>query len=719
MIVESESPAPSLLPGRMLPQAPYRGIESFRFIDEPIFCARSAETLKLVRSVTVYRGVLLYGASGSGKSSLINAGLMPELVREGFFVERIRVQPIRDEEMIIERISLTPEGLPPYLSSIFVDESSESSTKKSFFEKIFSSQGEADARLVLSVDRFLAALREGSRDRPTLLIFDQFEEFVTLFEEAPQVQSLQDAREIQAGILEALVTLLRDHSLPVKLLFAFREDYLARLSMLFRKCPDLTDQYLRLTSPDRAALLDIVRGPFRTEEARTHFGRELSDEVAGALSAEMDKRGEGDLLNLSEVEIVCDRLWHSDNPAELLKSRGIQGLLEDYLAEELDRLQNLRDPAVALLSRMVTSGGTRNVISEDDLLPRVSKEEKLPLKSLTEALRILEKDTRLVRREQRNKVYFYEIVSEFLVPWIFRQKELREAARDRGAFRRRLIVVSALIFLVGAGVWAWQVKTLRETALYQELAALQETSREERRGFETTNEAKDREILGKQERLDQAAESEKGLLQQISQFRKDLAEMTAREKVAQERIAGLGTTLQQKEQQIVHLDENLKAQLAETALVRQQAEGLQQSLQGEQTETARLGQHVVQLRLNLEAEQAESAGLRQRVGQLQQSLQTEQAVSGGLRQQVDQLQDTVRTRQTEYTSLRQITDQLRSDFTETSQAALDRLTRIEQLRRELNRAEGAAATCLTAFEQAKTELETCRAQSSQPTSPPP
>ena len=480
-----QSPTPEL------PLVPYRGIEPFRFIDQPIFCAREAEVRKLVRSTTIYRGVLLYGASGSGKSSLINAGLIPQLVEDGFLCERIRVQPRRGEEMILERIPLTHDGRPPYLPSFFEETKEELGAVGSFLGKLAPSvfgEGEAEARIVLSVTGFLARLRENARDRSVLLIFDQFEEFVTLFEEVPQVQSLQEAKEIQAKILDALVKLLRNQSLPVKLLFAFREDYLARLSALFRQCPDLTDQYLRLTSPDKRALLDIVRGPFRSAKAREHFGREMSEEVVHALAAEIEKRDDSDMLNLSEVEIVCDRLWHSDDPAQLLQKRGVQGLLEDYLSDELVRLKALRDPAVALLGRMVTSAGTRNVISEANLLEQVHKEEKLPEETLKTALSALETDTRLVQRERRNRVYFYEIVSEFLVPWIFRQKELREAAREKRVFRRRAFAVAAVLSLLSVAAWYWQVNrtsvkglTARITQMKEELTETQ-ASLEEREG---------------------------------------------------------------------------------------------------------------------------------------------------------------------------------------------------------------------------------------------
>jgi hypothetical protein len=58
---------------------PYRGLRPFREEDEPFFCGRESFTGKLVDAMHRRRVIAVVGASGSGKSSVVRAGLMPEL----------------------------------------------------------------------------------------------------------------------------------------------------------------------------------------------------------------------------------------------------------------------------------------------------------------------------------------------------------------------------------------------------------------------------------------------------------------------------------------------------------------------------------------------------------------------------------------------------------------------------------------------------------------
>jgi len=443
-----------------VPRVPYRGIQPFRYVDHAIFLAREEETEELEDLVAIYRGVLLYGASGDGKSSLINGGLLPAVARRRLRPERVRVQPRRGEELVVERIAATEdegEQLPSLLAP----------------------EGDDSPRFVMSVQAFEDRVREACESsQRLLLVFDQFEEIITLFEQR------DDAGDVQREIVEMLVRLLRE-PLAVKLLFVFREDYLSKVKHLFAAVPELVDQALRLQPLSADALPTIIRGPF--ERHPGHFERELDPELSERVCAALVERFGSTDVSLSEVETVALRLWQSDDPHTLLQTRGVQGILEDYLGESLNAFSpDLRAAAIALLAQMVTTAGTRNVISAEDLMRHALEEDPdLSPSLLSDALERLEGESRLIRRERRRDIYLYEITSEFLVPWISQRREEARLARERhrdelrreqerARERRRRAVLGAIaggLFLVAALVAALAVWALRQRSDAQTQAA--------------------------------------------------------------------------------------------------------------------------------------------------------------------------------------------------------------------------------------------------------
>ncbi|MEA2234767.1 MAG: hypothetical protein QOD83_4583 [Solirubrobacteraceae bacterium] len=396
----------------------------------------------------VYRGVFLYGDSGNGKSSLVNAGLLPRTRRLGFEPVRVRVQPRASDELVIEQIAISDDGaevLPCVLTPEY----------------------DARSRVVLSVVEFEQRVRVASHEHQPLLVFDQFEEILTLFEDA-------DAVVARRALIEMIVRLLRE-PLPVKLLFAFREDYLGRVKQLLAARPELVDQALRLGPPSVDALQLIIRGPF--ERFPGHFARELDEALTHRLRAALEERfGTGE-VSLSEVQTVCLRLWQCPDAEVLLAEKGVQGLLEDELGEALHAFRpDVRSAAVALLSEMVTSAGTRNVVSAEDLREHVREDnENIPPALLDEALDRLERESKLVRRERRHDLYLYEITSEFLVPWISKRREELRLAQARHRERRRLLRILGSIagglLILAAIVTAFVLSIERQRAKAQREAS--------------------------------------------------------------------------------------------------------------------------------------------------------------------------------------------------------------------------------------------------------
>lgn len=67
--------------------APYRGLARFEPTDSDLFFGREALVSELLRLVRAHRFAAVFGPSGSGKSSLLRAGLIP-LLREGADADR-------------------------------------------------------------------------------------------------------------------------------------------------------------------------------------------------------------------------------------------------------------------------------------------------------------------------------------------------------------------------------------------------------------------------------------------------------------------------------------------------------------------------------------------------------------------------------------------------------------------------------------------------------
>lgn len=80
--VHRQSPGPAGLQQIAAVRAeicPYRGLRPFREEDAEYFCGREAFTEKLTEAVERGSLVAVMGASGSGKSSVVRAGLIPRL----------------------------------------------------------------------------------------------------------------------------------------------------------------------------------------------------------------------------------------------------------------------------------------------------------------------------------------------------------------------------------------------------------------------------------------------------------------------------------------------------------------------------------------------------------------------------------------------------------------------------------------------------------------
>ena len=83
--------------------SPYKFLYPYEYRDEKLFFGRDEEIKLLVADIVVSRLVVLFAPTGTGKTSLINAGVRPVLERRGYatFYVRVSKDPVRSAREIL------------------------------------------------------------------------------------------------------------------------------------------------------------------------------------------------------------------------------------------------------------------------------------------------------------------------------------------------------------------------------------------------------------------------------------------------------------------------------------------------------------------------------------------------------------------------------------------------------------------------------------------
>lgn len=418
---------------------PYPGISPFTYLHgtENLFFEREEEAENIIDHIIAYRSVLLFAASGVGKSSLVNAAILPKLVKRGLSPEKIRLHPNLDQEFEIERISRQEGGRPPFLNSLLFPPNTE--------KTLLASIAAMDQKIRSICSSQKPSIEESNNSpsnlRP-LLIFDQFEEAITRFD-AQTLNSRAIVLKRQQSLFDTIQSWHDDKSLNLKMLFIFREEYLAQLNVLFRECRGLNDRQIRLRPLSNTQLKHIIRGPFEIS-LKGRFQPELDDSLASNIQGQFHTRYGDELPRPTELQIVCQSLYEQGTNSDLHQffrdNGGVNGIVQNFYKKAIEQLPDeQRKVAVEVLTRLLTPDGTRDLVDAKTLLTRVKTETDFPEESIKETLNALE--GKLIRREPRGNRFSYEVISEYLVPWI---KEAREKQRVNEEQEKALAAETAL-----------------------------------------------------------------------------------------------------------------------------------------------------------------------------------------------------------------------------------------------------------------------------------
>ena len=191
-------------------QAPYKGLHFFEVQDADLFYGRELLTARLVRHLRKHKFLaIVIGASGSGKSSVVRAGLVPAMQRGGRLADGSLPPP---GSAYWKYYIFTP-GPNPLVSLIAaLDDSSEWDLSASI--KDFTAE---ETHLDKKAEQILNPLSKspGSQRDHIVLIVDQFEEVYTLCEDEETRRAFIDnlmysASSQSRGFISVVIALRAD-----------------------------------------------------------------------------------------------------------------------------------------------------------------------------------------------------------------------------------------------------------------------------------------------------------------------------------------------------------------------------------------------------------------------------------------------------------------------------------------------------------------------------
>ena len=413
---------------------PYVGPRPFERGEEALFFGRDREASEVLSLVIAHRMLLLYAPLGAGKTSLLNAKLIPLLEGEEFEVlPLVRVQGLIPED-------IQPEEIPNlYVFNTLMNWAEEEANPKRL----------AQMSLADSLKEREHPTDEEGLPSPRIVIFDQFEELFTFYQERWQDRE---------GFFEQVRDALEGDPL-LRVVFVLREDYLAQLDPYAPLLPEKLRIRFRLERLREGAALAAVTSPLKDTE------RSFAEGVAEQLVEELLKvriqapTGEsaevpGEFVEPVQLQVVCQSLWQGlPRYATVITQEHLQafGDVNQALAEFYERSvkETAQETGVKegnlrtwFDSSLITPAETRGIVfrgrEETDGIPNAA----------VEALENLH----LIRGEPRAGARWYELTHDrFIEPIQESNKMWRKKRRTVWAFRAAVAILAVILVIALAG----------------------------------------------------------------------------------------------------------------------------------------------------------------------------------------------------------------------------------------------------------------------------
>jgi hypothetical protein len=464
------------------PDSPYKGLIPYASEDAPFFFGRERERELITANLMASRLTLLYGPSGVGKSSVINAGVVWSLREQA----RKNVDTRGVAESIVVAFGAwrddPVEALKQKISKAILEVCPTAKCD----------QIEPSASLADYLEQWTTCV--GSE---LLIILDQFEEYF-----------LYHAQEIgESSFAEELPRAVNRPGLRANFLISIREDALAKMDFFKGRIPNLFDTYLRIEHLDRESARAAIQKPVeefnrRVESAQavlieTQLVDAVLDQVkigqvlwSGSGRGVVDDTNQSAKIETPYLQLVMTRLWDEETKAgshilrleTLTRLGGASSIVRSHLDKTMSALSlSEQDFAAQVFRYLVTPSGSKIALSASDL----ANYTELPEKELNSILqRLSAPDVRILRplnppagvdAATRYEI-FHDVLATSILDWQTRSVYEQQLASAKRSMRGLIIpcVLGVILdfilcFFPCGAIVIWLTLKRKKLALQKEL----------------------------------------------------------------------------------------------------------------------------------------------------------------------------------------------------------------------------------------------------------
>jgi energy-coupling factor transporter ATP-binding protein EcfA2 len=366
--VSSARRRPSALPDERKLDRPV-GMEFLTSADRQHLYGRGRKIMELLGRISSNQITLLLGNSGSGKTSLIHAGLIPAAIENGWLPVYTRPLGLPRSDIATALLASVFEGTPSYRGS-----------------------------LVTPLEQAIAAINP----LRLLLIIDQFEDVLTAKDQEETERLVADLRTVRH---------LVDSSMRV--LVSYRADLEARLGRFWQSISGSPEGLARVYIPGISAAdaWKSIEGTCKELQIKLDLAEAEEVQAKEDLLSFSARHGEEGVYP-PYIQMFIDHVWRKARSKsecyqfeDYLAAGGMEGVTGGYLTRQLVYAQDTEGRIRAVLASLVRSYGVKAQKSLGEIASDVGMTEH-------ECELLLERviDLRLVRHIRD----LYEVAHDFL-----------------------------------------------------------------------------------------------------------------------------------------------------------------------------------------------------------------------------------------------------------------------------------------------------------------